>query len=296
MTTIRELLRLIKQGEGLTLEFKDSRILSDSFKLAKVMTAFANAEGGIILIGVKDDKSVEGMKARKGHEEHIMNIASDKCDPSLIPRFQKISIPSKGDVYVVRILEREGPYHAVKTKGGYKFFSRVGSTIREISPSELSLGERGVEIPARSKFNSFWSWLGKRILYRFYGRLDVNLLKFRICLLIFGSLLLMGPLLFMFRFQNGKILVMTYSSWVYYVLLISFVAGSIILGWFSYIPTARCPQCRSHFSFHVVRKWVFEKRHVTEGIEEWKTRTLKRCDECKYEQLGKLRYERVEVE
>jgi predicted HTH transcriptional regulator len=69
MTTAEELRELLKQDEGLTLEFKDSRILADSLQLAKTFTAFANAEGGTLLIGIKDDKSIEGMQAKKGHEE-----------------------------------------------------------------------------------------------------------------------------------------------------------------------------------------------------------------------------------
>lgn len=296
MTIAKKLLELLKQDEGPTLDFKDSRILSDSFKLARILTAFANAEGGILLIGIKDDKTIEGMKAKKGHEEHIMNIASDKCDPSLAPKFQKVNMSEKGDVYEIRVLERQGPFHAVKTKDGYKFFIRVGSTIRELPPAELSLGERGVEIPARSGLERFWSWLGKWILYKFYGRLDVDILRFQIGLIILGSLLTIGPIVALFRMQNGKPVVLTYPSWVYYPLAISLVLGVLVIDWFSYIPRTRCPNCKSFFSFHKARKWVFEKRTISEGLEEWKTRSLKRCEECNYEVLGKLTYERVSIE
>lgn len=44
MITTADITRLLEQGENLALEFKDSQILSDPFKLARVMTAFANAE------------------------------------------------------------------------------------------------------------------------------------------------------------------------------------------------------------------------------------------------------------
>lgn len=296
MITAKKLLELLNQDEGLTLEFKESRILSDSFKLARILTSFANAEGGILLVGVKDDKTIEGMRARTGHEEHIMNVASDRCDPSLAPKFHKISIAQKGDVYIVRVPERQGPYHAVKTRDGYKFFTRVGSTIREIPPSELSLGERGVEIQARSGVGRFWCWVGKKVLYKFYGRLDVDILKFQIGLTILGSALIIVPILAMFRFEDGKLLVSTYPSWAYYAIVISLAAGIFVMDWLSYIPRTRCPECKSYFSFHKTRKWVFEKRAIGDGLEEWKTRSLKRCDECGYEVLGKLRYERVTIE
>jgi len=204
MSNYKELFELLRQDEGPTLEFKDSRILSDPVKLARILTAFANAEGGALLIGIKDDKSIEGMKAKKGHEEYVMNIASDRCDPRLTPRFQKISIP-EGDVYIIRVLERQGPYHAVRTEDGYKFFMRVGSTIREIPPSELSIGERGVEIPVRSGIESFWCWLGKRILRKFYGKLDVDITKFRTSLIVIGSLLVAGSLFLTFKIKDGML-------------------------------------------------------------------------------------------
>lgn len=296
VTTSEELLKMLEEDEGPTLDFKDSRILSDPFKIARVLTAFANAEGGTLIIGIKDDKSIEGMKAKKGHEEHIMNIASDRCDPRLVPKFQKISIHEKGDAYIIRVREREGPYHAVKTKDGYKFFARVGSTIREMLPSELSIGEQGVEIPIESGTEKFWSWLGKKILRKFYGRLDVNILKFQITLAIITSVLVAIPFLLMFRIQDGKITVLSYPTETYYFLAMSLFAGAMLSNWLSYLPKTKCPSCKSYFSFHTTRKWVFEKRPIREGEEEWKTRSLKRCDECGHEALGKMRYERVSID
>ena len=60
-----KLLEIIAQGENNQLEFKDSRILKDPFKLAKSMAAMANARGGMILVGVKDGGSIEGLRFQK---------------------------------------------------------------------------------------------------------------------------------------------------------------------------------------------------------------------------------------
>lgn len=296
MTESKDVLRLLESEEGPMLEFKESKILSDSFKLAKIFTSFANTNGGTLLIGVTDEKEIEGMKANKGHEEHIMNIASDKCDPRLVPSFKTVTIPEKGDVYVIDVLERQGPFHAVKTKDGYKFFIRVGSTIRELSPSELSSGERGVEIRARSKFEQFRSKIGKRILYKIYGKLDINVLKVRLALVIIGSLLSICPVLAMFRIKSGTITsVTTYPTWAYCLIALSLFSSILVFDFVSEFPRTRCPNCESYFSFHKKRKWVFEKRTIDERLEEWTTRTLKHCDQCNYEVLGKLQYERHRI-
>lgn len=129
---------LIKRGEGVTIEFKKSDILSNSFELAKLMTAFANTAGGRILIGVCDDGKLEGMKKRKEHEVFIMNVARDKCDPPLTPEFSVINKP-EGNIYVIKILRYRKVPHAVKTKEGNVYFIRVGSTIRVASPDKLAL-------------------------------------------------------------------------------------------------------------------------------------------------------------
>lgn len=293
--TIDELSDMLRQKEGLRLEFKDSRILSDPFKLAKTMTAFSNAEGGTLIIGVRDDKSVEGMKVKKQHEEYIMNIASDRCDPRLSPQFQEVNLP-EGDVCVIKVPERQGPFHAVKTKDGYKFFIRVGSTIRELTPSELGRGEKGVEIEVEKGLERFRSWLGKKILLKFYGKLDVNIARFKMILGVLIFIFIAISILLMFRVENGEVVVQTYSMWAYYPLAISLLLGALLADWVPYMPKTRCPKCNSYFSFFTVRKWVFEKRTIKEGLEEWLTRSLKRCNECGYEELGKLKYEKKEVE
>ncbi len=103
---------LIAQEEGQTLEFKKLNIINDPIKLAKLIVAFANSNGGRILIGVCDDGSLEGMTAKKEHKRHIMNIARDKCEPPIVPTFSVINKP-QGDIYVIKILRFEILPHAV---------------------------------------------------------------------------------------------------------------------------------------------------------------------------------------
>ena len=138
----QELENTIKKGEGQTVDFKESGILSDSFKLAKLMVAFANNlyvstnYGGLILLGVKNDGSLEGMKAKQGHEEHMMNIARDKCDPSITPRFEVVNLLGN-DVYVLAVPKMTRYPHAVKLQDCNAYYVRVGTTVRVATPEEL---------------------------------------------------------------------------------------------------------------------------------------------------------------
>ena len=137
-----ELETIIKQGEGQTVDFKESSILSDPLKLAKLMVAFANnlhvstKYGGLILIGVKDDGSLEGMKSKQGHEEHLMNIARDKCEPSITPQFEVVKL-NGCDVYILTIPKMTKYPHAVKLQDMNVHFIRVGTTVRVATPEEL---------------------------------------------------------------------------------------------------------------------------------------------------------------
>src|SRR5713101_5756264 len=55
-----ELIRILKQGEGPNVEFKQD-FPKQVDEIAKEMSAFANSGGGVILMGVADDGSLPGI-------------------------------------------------------------------------------------------------------------------------------------------------------------------------------------------------------------------------------------------
>lgn len=136
MITLKKLTKLTKQGEGRKLEFKKKDILSNTTKLAREMVAFANTEGGRILIGIDDEGNIEGMKGKEAHEAFLINIAREKCSPPISPLFEMVET-DKGDVYIVSVPKFEHYPHALKTRSGRVYLVRVGSTVREPSSSEL---------------------------------------------------------------------------------------------------------------------------------------------------------------
>lgn len=69
---------LIAQGECQQLDFKFE--VSDSKKIARTLSAFANTDGGRLLIGVKDNGSISGIRSEE--EYYMIEAASEMyCRP-----------------------------------------------------------------------------------------------------------------------------------------------------------------------------------------------------------------------
>ncbi len=73
-----ELEKLIAQGESSTLEFKDGVATPDT--IARLIASFANAEGGLILFGVREPNQVVGVeeeRLRKAVERAKRHISGE---------------------------------------------------------------------------------------------------------------------------------------------------------------------------------------------------------------------------
>jgi len=83
--SIRRLNELTKNGEGIHLEFKKKANFPD--KIAKELVAFANTQGGILLLGVDDDGTISGTRNIEGEvfvmEQAIGNLIWPKLDYAL---------------------------------------------------------------------------------------------------------------------------------------------------------------------------------------------------------------------
>jgi len=129
--TKEEILELIRNKESSKVEFKEDNI--GPRDIAREMVAFANLDGGIILIGVSDEGKILGTN-KKDIEEWVMNIGRGNCYPSLIPIFERVTIDDK-TVGVITIPKRQGTVH--RTSDGH-YYIRVGSTVRDATLEELS--------------------------------------------------------------------------------------------------------------------------------------------------------------
>ena len=65
--------KLILQGEHQTLDFKFG--INDSKKIARTLSAFANTDGGCLLIGVKDNGAIAGVRSEE--EFYMVQAAAE---------------------------------------------------------------------------------------------------------------------------------------------------------------------------------------------------------------------------
>ena len=114
---------LVQQGEGTTLEFKES--LSASF--ARELVALANTKGGRILLGVSDDGVVKGVKDSNALRARIQNIARN-CNPPVRALANRV-----GEVFVVEV--GEASEKPVQCSDG--FFWRRGAETQKLSRDEI---------------------------------------------------------------------------------------------------------------------------------------------------------------
>lgn len=123
---------LIAGGEDSFTEFKSAEATPKD--LAKEFCALLNADGGRVLIGVEDDRTVTGLGGWE--EEKVMNVARTLIDPPVAPTWQR-STASGQEVGIATVgFGREKPY-SVGGGEGKRYFVRVGSTSREASRLEL---------------------------------------------------------------------------------------------------------------------------------------------------------------
>ena len=123
LNNISNLKQVIELGEGQFIEFKESFDKS----LAKEIVAFANASGGVILLGITDAGKIKGIEISNRLKSQIQDIAYN-CDSAII-----LSISDIENVLVIEVLEgKNKPYSC-----SVGFYMRMGANAQKMSRDEI---------------------------------------------------------------------------------------------------------------------------------------------------------------
>ncbi len=150
---MEELLGWIAEGEHQRQDFKFA--INDSRKIAITLSAFANTEGGRLLVGVKDNGRLAGV--RSDEEMYMVEAAAEMyCSPEPEVHYQVVEAEDR-EVLVVDVLPSENkPIKAVDAEGKPWAYVRSGDRNFLASPVHLALWRRtqGETLTQRSAFGT----------------------------------------------------------------------------------------------------------------------------------------------
>ena len=120
-----ELLLLLDRGEGAKLEFKRDDIRPET--MAKEIVAFANMNGGTILLGVEDDGDISGIQ-RKSLQAWLMDtVIGQHVHPFVLPDYEEITI-DKNRLAIVTIHQGAGKPYVLRHNQREDIYVRYGDT------------------------------------------------------------------------------------------------------------------------------------------------------------------------
>jgi predicted HTH transcriptional regulator len=141
-----ELLKKIHLGEDSVFELKNlrfhgSKIVGPSREhLADELAAFANADNGVLLLGVNDKtREIEGIPIDKmdAAENYVRAICNDSIKPPLSVKIVRLMLPdTSGEEKPILKIDIPRSLFVHKSPGGY--FRRQGSSKRELTPDLLA--------------------------------------------------------------------------------------------------------------------------------------------------------------
>jgi predicted HTH transcriptional regulator len=98
-------------GEGESLDYKQE--ISSASKIAKTMVSFANHKGGVLLVGVRDNRSIAGIRSED--EKYMLDLAASfYCKPEIELELEEHNIGGK---VILECTVPEGKFKPYSAKG-----------------------------------------------------------------------------------------------------------------------------------------------------------------------------------
>jgi len=121
-TKVHYINELISQGENLYQDFKFA--INDSRKIARSLVAFSNTKGGRLLIGVKDNGSIVGVKTDE--EYYMIQAAAEMyCKPKVIFETRNWVVSGKKVLEIIIPESRRKPHMSLDENNRWLAYIRV---------------------------------------------------------------------------------------------------------------------------------------------------------------------------
>lgn len=121
-----ELLEIIAHGESSGVEFERDDIRPE--QLARECIAFANGQGGRVLLGVEDDGTLSGL-TRPNCQEWVMDTVFGRyIHPTLIPFYEEIALADGKKVAIVTVSTGASKPYVLRGNDREEIYIRIGNT------------------------------------------------------------------------------------------------------------------------------------------------------------------------
>jgi ATP-dependent DNA helicase RecG len=98
------LAQIIRQGENMTVEFKSDRGPLTDDDLIQAVVCLANAQGGVLLVGVEDNGAVTGLhETHRTHPSQLAAFVASRTVPPLTISASFEDLPGGMQVAVLRV-------------------------------------------------------------------------------------------------------------------------------------------------------------------------------------------------
>ncbi len=183
--TLKDLQRLTQQGECTTLEFKKKANYPE--KIVKELVAFANTEGGRLLLGVDDNGEPSGTRDIEGEAFILEKAIQELIRPKLNYSVEYIHLTDKKGIAIFKVEESLRKPHFVrenpKTRKGTAYVRyqdesiQASREVREIIQRRLR--NKDIQFTYGEKEKALLNFLGEhtKITLKEYSSL-VNIPKF----------------------------------------------------------------------------------------------------------------------
>ena len=175
---------IILKGENKTIEFKEELPKNES--IIRSIIAFSNTSGGKLIIGIRDDGIIKGIKEEDIFkvQDKISSTIFDSCYPNILAEIYTLNI--EGKILLVIEIFRGNllPYYLKKEGKLNGTYIRVGATNRKAGPDnilDLERQKRNISFDEEINYDIEFTTLDLSSLYEIFENsgktLDENKLE-----------------------------------------------------------------------------------------------------------------------